>query len=204
MTSGLENIKNRILESAKEDAAAIVRAAMDEKNKKLQAAREEAGRISFEMLEEAKGEAEIRYEEKMGAIRTELKRQLLTKREEIIENAWGEALEELKRYTGTPGYRAGLVELIASTAQRVEGDSIRVDASSADLDAILSMKGEIQEALGGKKKLIIGEPLDCIGGVEVSDADRKVVLDRTYEARIRRLKPELRSELARILTGGLG
>jgi V/A-type H+-transporting ATPase subunit E len=156
------------------------------------------------MLEDAKEEAEIRYEEKMGAIRTELKRQLLTKREEIIENAWEGALEELKRYSGTPEYRAGLVELIASTAQRVEGDTIRVDASPADLKAISGMREEIQEALGGGRKLLIGDPLECIGGVEVSDADRKVVLDRTYEARIRRLKPELRSELARILTGGLG
>jgi V/A-type H+-transporting ATPase subunit E len=201
MTSGLDDIKNRILESAKQEAAAIVKAATDEKNAKLQSVREEAGRRSFEILEESKSEAEIRYEEKLGAIRTELKRQLLTKREELIDDVWRVALEELGKYTLTPEYERSLGNMIISTAGMVEGDTVRVEANSRDLEAISRKKDEIQAALG--RKLAIGNPIDCIGGVEVSDEGRKVVLDRTYEARIKRLKPELRSQLARILTGGL-
>lgn len=206
MTSGLEVIRNRILEKARDEATTLVKAAVEEKNARLSSAGEKAKQSASRILEDAKVEAEIRYEEKLGAIRTDLRRQLLTKREELIEEAWKQAMDGLRSYVNSEGYRTGLKELIVVTAKLVEGNSFRVEANLKDLTVIGESKKEIEEALDREesaKKMVIGKELDCIGGVEVADPEGKVVLDRTYEARIRRLRPSLRPKLAQILAGGV-
>jgi len=205
MTSGLDAIRESIVREARDGAAALIKEANDERNRILAEARERAKVTGFQLLEEAKSEAQLRYEEKLGAIRTDLRRRLLRKREEIIETAWNRALEKLREYVQTPDYAKALRKLTVDTAELVEGDSFRVSANRKDLEILGESKAEIEGMLGSPgRRMIIGDALDCIGGVRVSDPDGKVVLDRTYESRMRRVKPELRSKIAQILTGGLG
>ena len=205
MTSGLDAIRSAIIQSGKERAAAILKEANDERNRLLSEAREEAKDSSFQLLEDAKAEAEVRSEERLGAIRTDLRRQVLTKREELIEMAWSRAVDELRAHVEAPEYASELKTLAIATARLVEGDSFRISANRRDLSFLRDAKEEIEDALGRPgKAMALGEVLDCIGGLEGSDSEGKVVLDRTYESRMRRLRPELRSKLARILTGGQG
>jgi V/A-type H+-transporting ATPase subunit E len=205
MTSGLDAIRNAIIQRAEERAAEIVKEAEEERNRLLSEAREEAKNTSFRLLEDAKSEAEVRHEERLGSIRNDLRRRVLTKREELIDMAWGRATDELGAHVQTPGYQSELKELAIATARLVEEDSFLVSANRRDLDTLGNAKEQIEAALGHPgKTMALGKVLDCIGGIEVSDPEGKVVLDRTYESRIRRLRPELRSKLARILTGGQG
>jgi vacuolar-type H+-ATPase subunit E/Vma4 len=204
--SGFEAIQNRIIERAKDEAAALVREAVEEKDRKISSAQEEVKQLRSRMIEDAKTEAAVRHEERLGAIRTELKRQLLTRREELIGQAWEQALEEMKDYVKGEEYRGELKDLVVRTAGLVEGDTFLVDANPRDLATIGELKEEIEEALSrekGARTMVLGREIGCTGGVEMSDPERSIVLDRTYEAKIRRLKPELRSKLAVILTGGL-
>jgi len=206
MASGLELIQKRITEKAKAEAARIVREAMKEKESTLASARQEGEKLASDILASAKAEAEIRYEEKLGSIRTELRRRLLTKREELIDQAWERAVEKLRSYVKSEEYRSHLKELVIETAKLVEGDSFKVYANSADTSFIEASRPEIERALreeGDIKRMILGDSVDCIGGVRVSDPEGSVVLDRTYDSKIRRLKPLLRSKIAAILTGGL-
>jgi vacuolar-type H+-ATPase subunit E/Vma4 len=161
MTSGLDAIRESIVREARDGAAALIKEANDERNRILAEARERAKVTGFQLLEEAKSEAQLRYK--------------------------------------------ALRKLTVDTAELVEGDSFRVSANRKDLEILGESKAEIEGMLGSPgRRMIIGDALDCIGGVRVSDPDGKVVLDRTYESRMRRVKPELRSKIAQILTGGLG
>jgi V/A-type H+-transporting ATPase subunit E len=53
----------------------------------------------------------------------------------------------------------------------------------------------------GLKVYVSDEPIDCIAGLKVSSLDGKVVFDNTVEGRLGRLRPLLRREIAKILTG---
>lgn len=200
-------IQSSILEKARREAANLVKQASDERNRRLMAARQEAKRVASQMQEEARAEAELRYEEKLGAIRTDLRRKMLIGREEFIEQAWAQAMEKLRSYVRTKEYKLRLKELIINTAKLLDGDEFMVDANPRDLDAIARLKDEIEEVLakeGFPKRLVVGKGMDCMGGAELADSKRRVVLDRTYEAKIRKLRPLLRSRLAQLLTGGVG
>ncbi len=199
-------IQSTILEKARREGASLVRQASDERNRRLVAARQEAKSIASQMQEEARSEAELRYEEKLGAIRTDLKRRMLIGREELIEQAWTQAMGKLRSHVRTKEYKLRLKELIIRTAKLLDGDEFMVDANPRDLETIAGFKDEIEEALakdGLSKRLVVGKGMDCIGGAELADSKRRVVLDRTYEARIRKLRPLLRSKLAQLLTGGV-
>jgi V/A-type H+-transporting ATPase subunit E len=199
-------IQDRILEKARREAAALVKEASDERVRGLASARKDAEKVVSRTLEEANAEAKLRYEEKLGSIRTDLRRRVLMQREELIDQAWAQAMERLRSYVRTKDYASHLKESIIRTAKLVESDQLRVDASSRDLAMVKGFKDEVEKALakdGFPKKLIIGQSVDRVGGFELSDSERRVVLDRTYEAKMRKLRPLLRSKLAQLLIGGM-
>jgi len=198
-------IQDRILEKARREAAALIKEASDEKARVIASARKEADRIVSGALEEAKAEAELRHEEKLGAIRTDLKRRMLVQREELMEESWARAMEKLRSHVRTKEYASALKESIIKTAKLLEGNQLRIDASPRDLEMVKGSRDEIEETLakdGFPRKLTVGQSIGCIGGFELTDSERRVVLDRTYEARIRKLRPLLRPKLAQLLMGG--
>ncbi len=133
-------IQSSILEKARREGASLVKEASDERNRRLMAARQEAKRVASQMQEEARAEAELRYEEKLGAIRTDLRRKMLIGREEFIEQAWAQAMEKLRSYVRTKEYKLRLKELIIRTAKLLDGDEFMVDASPRDLYATKRFK----------------------------------------------------------------
>jgi vacuolar-type H+-ATPase subunit E/Vma4 len=205
MTSGLETIKDRIIEKARNEANTLLLDAAEEKRKALSSSKEEADRSASGILADAENEARVRYEEKLGAIRTDLRKKMLIRREELIEEAWNRAMVELKAYVKAPAYREDLKALVTKTVSLVDEGSVLVDANADDLKYIGEVKAEIERMMGRggtTKTLLIGREITCIGGVEVSDPQRQVVFDRTYEAKVRKLRSSLRSKLAMIITEG--
>ncbi len=205
MTTGLEAIRDTIIEQAEARAREILRDAEEERDRTLREAREEAERRTREMVEESKDRARTRYQEKLGAIRSELKRELLTKREELIEEAWRRAREDISAYVGDDSYREELKSTVIDAALEIGGESFKVHANPRDLDFLKGSKEEIEGALevqGRDIGMIPGEEIDCIGGVKVSDPEGRIILDRSYDSRMRRLRSSLRPRLAGILTEG--
>ncbi len=206
MTSGLEAIRQRIIAMAKKQAEALVQQALDEKRDRISSAEREARTSAASIIEDAKAEAEKKHEERLGAIRTDLRRQILTRREELMDSVWERAMHDLRDYMEGEEYRSSLKKLVVEAARSIGGESFRVDANARDLPLIAKSKDEIEKALeeaGSPKKMILGRVMECIGGVEVSDPERRVVLDRTYDAKVRKVRAALRAEIARIIAGGL-
>lgn len=201
MTTGLDAIRETIIRQGEEKAEAMIREAEEEKEKTLDQARERAEEERQRILEEAKPRARTRYEEKLGSIRSELKRNLLIKREELIDKAWTRAEDELRKYVESDDYVEDLKSMVLSAAAQMDADTYRVSARPEDLERLEELKQEIEDELGDPE-MVLGEELDCIGGVKVSDPEGRIVLDRTYDSRMSRMKTELRPKLANILTEG--
>ncbi len=205
MTTGMEGIRQSIANQANDKARALLEEASRERDSILSSAKEEAERSRTQILSQAAEEAAVRYEERLGAIRTELKKELLLKREEFIEKAWREAEAKLGGYVESDGYRSQLKHTVIDAAKLKGEGPFRVDANARDLAFLQKTKKEIEEALpreGGIWTMTLGKKIDCIGGAQVSDPKGNITIDRTYDSRMRRLRTALRPELAKILSEG--
>jgi len=206
MAEGAEAIRDAIIQQAKEEASRIVAEAVKEKEKALSAAREEALRSSMDRLKQAEAEAEVRYREKLSTLSNELRRDFLSKREEIIDQVWRRAMEKLEAHVKTEGYKKDLDKLVLKAAREVDAETVVLDANQRDLKYLSENLGRLNKMLkkeGVEKTLKAGRQIRCIGGLQACDAKRSIVVDLTYDGKVRRLRPTMRSRLALMITEGI-
>jgi V/A-type H+-transporting ATPase subunit E len=64
-----------------------------------------------------------------------------------------------------------------------------------------AVSSAVRKLNGGQVKLAFDdEPVDTIGGVVLTAADGSIKFDNTFEARLERMRPNLRKEVAGLLT----
>jgi len=81
----------------------------------------------------------------------------------------------------------------------VIGPRATVRCAAKDRKAIASAI----KKLGSKAKISLDEkPIETIGGVVLTTPDGSVRFDNTFEARLERMRPNLRRDVAAVLTGG--
>ena len=206
MAQGAEAIRDAIIQQAKEEASRIVAEAVKEKEKALSAAREEALRSSMDRLKQAEAEAEVRYREKLSTLSNELRRDFLSKREEIIDQVWRRAMEKLEAHVKTEGYKKDLDKLVLKAAREVDAETVVLDANQRDLKYLsenLARMNRMLKKEGVEKTLKVGRRIRCIGGLQACDAKRSIVVDLTYDGKMRRLRPTMRSRLALMIAEGI-
>lgn len=106
----------------------------------------------------------------------------------------------MKEISGSSGtaYEKSLTMLISEGVE-VIGPKARVHCNSKDRKAVASAL----KKLGGQAKLTLEEgAVPTIGGVVLTTPDGSVKFDNTFEARLERMRPELRREVAGHLTAG--
>jgi len=166
------------------------------------------------ILEEAEKEAEKKYEsiinENKEKLRTEeqqmiilfeleAKNRLLRAKEELIEEVYNRALNRLREYTLTKDYMNCLLRLISEASRQISSNELIIQLNERDAQALtekllLDFSRKIGVKLVKSKKRI-----DCIGGVIVMNPDGRIVVDNTFENRLRMLKSSLRVKVAEIL-----
>ena len=166
------------------------------------------------ILEEAKKEAEKKYQsiinENKEKLRTkeqqmiilfelEAKNRLLKAKEELIEEIYNRALNRLREYTSTKDYMNCLFRLISEASRQISSNKLIIQLNERDAQALtekllLDISRKIGVKLVKSKKKV-----DCIGGVIVASPDGRMVVDNTFENRLRMLKSSLRVKVAEIL-----
>ncbi len=168
------------------------------------------------ILEEAEREAEKRYEsilnenkKKLSAkeqqmiihFELEAKNRLLRAKEEIIEEVYTDALNRLRKYTLTEDYINCLCRLIAEASRQIPSNEVIIQLNERD-DRILTEKHLLNLSRKIGVKLVKSKKrIDCIGGVIALSSDGKIIVDNTFENRLRMFKNALRLKVAEILFG---
>ena len=120
--------------------------------------------------------------------------------EDNINKSFGEAMKVLQSSTKDQGYEKVLRGLLLEALDQVGGESFILQSSAADQKPLK----KISEDISKQRKVKINlesTPLEkTIGGVVVKSADGYVTFDNTFEARLERLKPTLRKEIAQIFS----
>lgn len=165
---------------------------------RVEAVRKETEEAVAKILETSAKQAESVKRQIIGAAELEARNAQLKLVEKAVNDAFGLATKEVSGSSGAAYERA--VEKLIQEGLEVIGSTAKVRCASKDKKAVASA---IRKLAGKAKVSFDEEPIETMGGVVLTTPDGSVRFDNTFEARLERMKPTLRKDVAAILTGAL-
>lgn len=162
----------------------------------VQAARREAAEVVSKTLETGVRQAEALKRQIIGAAELEIRNAQLRALEGAVSEVFNAAVEKVSNDSGA-SHTEALARLIKEGVD-VIGPKAKVACNSRDRKEVASL---MRKGVSGLGRLTLDpESIDTIGGVVLTSSDGSIRFDNTFEARLERMKPSLRKEVASILT----
>jgi vacuolar-type H+-ATPase subunit E/Vma4 len=202
-----ETLRTAILADARSQAEQMLRQARGEAEELLAKAAAQADKMRQERLEAARVEAARRRTLQLARIPVEAGRRRSTRVEILLQTIHDDARTQLASGDGIDGRRA-LVTLAAEALGPMTGDVFVVKCSppiARQLNGDAGVLQEIERRAGrsGLRLTVVEDATVGDGGVIVEDAEGRQVWDNRLVARLARLWPQLRRQVA-IATGLTG
>ena len=224
MSSGADKIVSNIMSDAQAKADVNKSEAQVKVDAILADGEKRAEATKVKISEDAAKQAEMRYQQIISEAKMNARRAELGAKEEVIEEAFSKATEELTNMANTNDseYVDALVEMIKEAAVEIGGGDLIVLLKEEDIpkvqDKLESIVGLIKSLIKREKPsdlsaiatevsqetdvettLEIGEPIDTIGGAILRTRNGEIQVNNTIESRMLRFKKSLRSEVAKTL-----
>ncbi|AEG18978.1 V-type proton ATPase subunit E [Methanobacterium paludis] len=205
MSSGAEKIVSNIISDAQSKADATIQKAQEETTAILEEGKNKAQMESEKILENAEKQANMKYQQLISEAKMNSKRMELEAREEIIEESFRKAREELKKIasTSTEEYIKSLKNMVKEASVEIGGGELVVLLKEEDVanikKEIKSIENDVTDKTGQKTTIEIGENIKAIGGAIVKTKNGEIEVNNTIDARMLRFKKALRSEVAKVL-----
>jgi len=199
ISRGLASITKEILEDAERDARNIISRAEAEAERILKHAKEEAERRYEEIIKKGKERIKDKKRQAISLFELETKNNLLEAKEEIIEEVYDEAIKRLRQYTLTEEYTNCIFRLMREASRQINSDALIIRLNERDHQILTKKRLDELSRKLGVKIIKSDEKINCIGGVVVTSLDGKIIVDNTFENRLRILKDSLRTKIAKIL-----
>ena len=190
-------LRDEILADARRQADRMLRRARDEAAAVLAKAKAETDKEQAERLDAARKEAARRSELVLATVPVEVARRRAAQLETILQSIHDQAREQLLKREGFD-YRETVTALAARAIARMEGNRFVVEVSQADRAALGEGWLEEVRRRAGRPDLVLA-PASAAGnepGVVVRDAEGRQVCDDRLLARLARLWPAMRREVA--------
>ena len=162
---------------------------------KVESVRKDAAESVAKIIESSLKQAESVKRQILGAAELEARNAMLRSLEKAVNEAIERATKEISD-SGGDDYEQALERLIQEGLD-VMGPNANVRCASKDRKAVASAIKKLSKA----KFTMEDEPVETIGGVVMTTPDGSVRFDNTLEARLDRMRPTLRMEVAALLTG---
>ena len=199
ISRGLASITKEILEDAERDARNIISRAEATAERILKHAKEEAERRYDEIIRKGKERIKDKKRQAISLFELETKNNLLEAKEEIIEEVYDEAIKRLRQYTLTEEYTNCIFRLIREASRQIKSDALIIRLNERDYQILTKKRLDELSRKLGVKIIKSDEKINCTGGVVVTSLDGKIIVDNTFENRLRALKDPLRTKIAKIL-----
>ena len=224
MSSGADKIVSNIMSDAQAKADVNKSEAQVKVDAILADGEKRAEATKVKISEDAAKQAEMRYQQIISEAKMNARRAELGAKEEVIEEAFSKATEDLTNMANTNDseYVDALVEMIKEAAVEIGGGDLIVLLKQEDIpkvqDKLETIVGLIKSLIKREKPsdlsaiatevsnetavettLEIGEPIDTIGGAILRTRNGEIQVNNTIESRMLRFKKSLRSEVAKTL-----
>lgn len=185
--SSLEQAIDKILNKTEKEIIADLENSGSESKQALDNALPELEQEYEKIIADGKKEADKIEKQIVGSSDLEIRNKQLMLLEEAVDKVFTKALEEI---SNTPA-DSNLIKTLLDESTKILGTTeVTVFANSKDQDVVKSTLGQFSGAE------LSSETIDCLGGVTIKSKDGTMTFDNTIDAKIERLKPLIRKEIA--------
>lgn len=188
--SALERTIDKILGQTEKDILSNLEQTLVESKQKLDDAVPKLEQEYDKIIADGKKEADKIEKQIVGSSDLESRNKQLLLVEESVDKVFKQALDQISN-TERSGDYSNLIKTMLNEATKILGTTdVKVYTSSKDKDIVQSALTEFSGAE------MASDTIDCLGGVKIQSKDGAMTFDNTIDARIERLKPLIRKEIA--------
>jgi V/A-type H+-transporting ATPase subunit E len=188
--SSLEQTIDKILSQTEKDIISNIDSALTESHKALEDAVPKLEGEFDKIVADGKKEADKIEKQIIGGADIEARNKQLLALESSVDKVFTNALEQIAN-SDRSGEYANLIKSLLDESTQILGTSeVIVLTNSKDRDVVQSTLSSFP----GSE--LSSDSIECLGGVIIKSKDGSMTFDNTLDARIERLKPLIRKEIA--------
>ena len=188
--SSLEKTIDKILDQTEQDILSNLDGALSDSHQILDNSVTKLEDEYDKIVADGRKEADKLEKQIVGSSDIEARNKQLLALEDAVSRVFTKALEQISNSDRNGDY-ANLIKSLLDESTKVLGTSeVIVFTNSKDRDVVQSTLGNF----AGSE--LSSETIDCIGGVKIQSKDGAMKFDNTIDAKIDRLKPLIRKEIA--------
>lgn len=191
-SNSLEQAIDKILDKTENEAFSNLENSHSESLQKLDESLPGLEQEYDRIISEGKKEADKIKKQIIGSADLKSRNKQLMTLEQAVDDVFAKALERIENIQGDADYTQLIKTLLDESTGILGTTNVRVFTNSKDRNAVQSAASEFTGAE------LSDEEIDCIGGIVVQSKDGTMKFDNTIDARIERLKPLIRKEIASI------
>ena len=186
----LEKTIDKILNQSEVDILASLKNSYDESLQTLSKSQSLLEQDYDKILDEGRKESEKIEKQIIGSSDLESRNKQLLLVEESVEKVFDKAIEKIEATSRNETYSKLIITLLDESTEALGTTEVLVYTNSKDQDVV---KPLLSKYSGSE---LASETITCLGGVEVKSKDGSMTFNNTIDARLERMKPLIRKEIA--------
>ena len=188
--SKLETTIDKILTQSENEISSSLKTTFDESLQTLVKSESKFEQEYERIVDEGKKEAEKIEKQIVGSSDLESRNKQLKLVAESIQKVFEKAIEQIKSANRDANYSKLIETLLTEATDTLGTKEVTISTNSEDKKIVNSLLSKFP----GSE--LSSETIDCLGGVEVSSKDGSMSFNNTIDARLDRMKPLIRKEIA--------
>jgi len=189
--SKLETTIDKILAQSEEEVYSSLKSTFDESLQTLTKSETKFEQEYEKIVAQGKKEAEKIEKQIVGSSDLESRNRQLRLVSEYVQKAFDKAIEQIKSANSDANYSKLIETLLSEAIDTLGTKDVNIATNSKDKEIVNSLLSKFP----GSK--LSSETIDCLGGVVVSSKDGSMSFNNTIDARLDRMKPLIRKEIAK-------
>ena len=186
----LEKTIEKILSQSEVEILASLKTSYDESLETLSKSQSSLEQDYNKILDEGRKESDKIEKQIIGSSDLESRNKQLLLVEESVVKVFDKAIEKIEATSRNENYSKLITTLLDESTEALGTTEVTVYTNSKDQDVV---KPLLSKYSGSE---LSSETIDCLGGVEIKSKDGSMTFTNTIDARLERMKPLIRKEIA--------
>ncbi|MGH1567645.1 MAG: V-type ATP synthase subunit E [Nitrosopumilus sp.] len=188
--SALESTIDKILKNTENDILTNIKSGLNDAQQNLDSSVPKLESEYDKIISDGKKEADKIEKQITGSADIEARNKQLMALEEAVDKVFSAALDQIANADRSGDYSNLIKTLIEEATQILGTSEVSISTNTKDKDVVQSTLSQFSGAE------LSSDTIDCLGGIKVKSKDGTMTFDNTIDARIERLKPLIRKEIA--------
>jgi len=190
--SALDNVVGKVVEEAKQEILKILESGKMEGEDILYQAQREAEVEAGKILSSKDRQVESLSRRIIGSAELEARNKSLRLVEDNINKVFENALAKLAK-NKPKEYKEAMRKMAAEAVEAVGAKKVILSCNNEDKSLVKGIAKQVSKSIDVS---VADKSIVCVGGVKAATADGSIRFDNTLEARLNRMKPTLRKQIA--------